>query len=182
MKTQDLTQNSDLLGHPPMSPKLSPTSSHTTPGPSTPDSSSHPRNQVLAFPLCYPLFLPYSSPGEFLFVFQDMWLICHHLQILFLPSQGQLLPEAQLAKYHCSVIVPSCPLRPLGRELLQDKLTFSLVSVGPVRGTQQVPDTYWPTHCLCHWYQAAKYTIQHNGIFIHSHHIFFFKFKEKRIV
>lgn len=48
------------------------------------------------------LFLPYSSPGGVLCVFQDMWLICHHLE-----SQGYLFPELPWPTYHWVVTGPS---------------------------------------------------------------------------
>lgn len=125
-----------------------------SPGPSAPDPSSPLQHCVLASPLCsvvcsWPRFLPYSSPAESLLGFQDVWLSCHHLDVLLHPGAGGVIPEFTWHAYRCTVVV----LRILSPrwELPKGKVIPVLVSLRPrtVRGPPWARNTCGLAHCLC---------------------------------
>ena len=96
-------------------------SSHTALGPDTPGSPSHPQYYVfllLSFGPCSfscPVFLPCSSPGGFLFVFEDTWFIISIWKPFSTWLQGYLLPELSWPTYRwffTSSVSPSARATP----------------------------------------------------------------------
>lgn len=110
---------------------ISPTSHHAALGPAPQTHPLIPNSTVCASLLCYMLFSwPHSSPADLLFVFQDLWPICHHLESFSAPAQGWLLPELPGQTCRCVITGPSQPPSPLAKELLKG-IIFSLVSLRP---------------------------------------------------